>query len=140
MSRVQPGHLTHKSLWPSATSNCGGLRPRIGSPWTQECCGLWPPLAAKFHTCLGKWSLKFCHLLQTICFRAAQVLIVVRLWFSYYARVKTMSAERMLSWYHTRSIFMSLDLLTGLSQMPGENTLQSGNTSAILTSDPVMIT
>ena len=34
--------LTHKSLWPLATSNCGGLRPRIGSPMSQECCGLRP--------------------------------------------------------------------------------------------------
>ena len=28
--------------WLSATSNCGGLRPRMASPVTQECCGLWP--------------------------------------------------------------------------------------------------
>ena len=33
---------THKSLCPSATSNCGGLRPRIDSPVIQECCGLRP--------------------------------------------------------------------------------------------------
>ena len=36
MSRFQPGLLSHKSLWPSATSNCGGLRPRIGSPCDSE--------------------------------------------------------------------------------------------------------
>ena len=42
MSRVQPGLLTHKSLWPSVTSNCGGLRPRTGTPVTQKYCGLRP--------------------------------------------------------------------------------------------------
>ena len=33
--------MTYRSLWPPATSNCGGLRPRIVYSETQECCGLW---------------------------------------------------------------------------------------------------
>ena len=34
--------MTHKSLCPSATSNCGSLRSWIGFPVIQECCGLRP--------------------------------------------------------------------------------------------------
>ena len=34
--------MTYRSLWPPATCNCGGLRPRIVYSETQECCGLWP--------------------------------------------------------------------------------------------------
>ena len=29
-------------MWPSVTNSYSGLRPRIGSSVTQECCGLWP--------------------------------------------------------------------------------------------------
>ena len=34
--------MTDKTLWPLATSICGGLRPPIVYSETQECCGLWP--------------------------------------------------------------------------------------------------
>ena len=37
-----PGLVTYKTLLPPATTNCGSLRPRIGSPVTQECCALQP--------------------------------------------------------------------------------------------------
>ena len=32
--------VTYKNVWPSITSNYGGLRPWTGSHMTQECCGL----------------------------------------------------------------------------------------------------
>ena len=42
LSWLNPGQMTPKSLCPSATSNCGGLRPWIGFPVIQKCCALWP--------------------------------------------------------------------------------------------------